>query len=76
MELLKRMWLAGAGILCYWLDVSHRVVWIRFGVTVLNRLVFARDTLVRVAPDYTRELKIVVRRDRAMLVSSEAECKK
>ena len=75
-ELLQRMWLAGAGILCQWLDVSHRVVRTSLAASILNQLVL-RTTLVR-APGHTKQkqLKIVVRRDRAVRVSAQAECKK
>jgi hypothetical protein len=73
-ELLQGMWLAGAGILYQWLDVSHRVVRTSLAASILNQLVL-RTTLVR-APGHTKQLKMVVRRERAVLVSAKAECKK
>ncbi len=74
-ELLNRMLYAGMGTLYHWLDVSHFVAQTRLAVALLKQLVLA-ETLMR-APGYTKQqLKMVVRRDRAALVSAEAECKK
>lgn len=75
-ELLDGMWHAGREVLSHWLDVSHLVVRTRLAVTLLNRLVLADRTLMRAIPGYTKQLKIVVRRDRAILVSAGVEYKK
>ena len=73
-ELLDRMWHAGIEVLYHWLDVSHLVVRTRLTARVLNRLVLA-EALMRGVPGYTKQLKTVVRADRALLVSAEAQCK-
>lgn len=75
-ELLDGMWHAGTGILCHWLDVSHRVVRSRLAVAVMKRYLLVDEMLMRTVPDYRKQLKIALSRDRAVLVSAEAQYKK
>ena len=75
-ELLDRMERVALGVLLMWLNRSHRLVQARLVVTFWPYCVAVDEVVLRVAPPADkRKLKIVLREDRALLVSCEAQYK-
>jgi len=75
-QLLDRMGHAGMAGLYRWLEVSHHVICDRLVVDLLNRLVLVETGLTRLDRGNTKELKVILRRDRELLTHATASWRK